>query len=146
MLKKLALWALAVALALFGIGLGQQLLDPKGTAERIAQQAAQASTEALTEASRRADRPPDIPVTRGSLADSNTARAAIECAHGYLAHPDGPAEEFWILCAQSTASLDGRDVINVANWVIRYQNENVFEPKGGGTLSDAMIARLRSGK
>lgn len=86
-------------------------------------------------------------VTRGEVADRNAAMAVERCAKQYLGRPNsGPDTEIWIMCLHSSSELAGRNKINVARQVLRYQRKNVFESGQSSTdLSQQFIERINRG-
>lgn len=86
-------------------------------------------------------------VTRGGVADRNTAMEVERCAKQYLGKPNsGPDTEVWIMCLHSSSELAKRNKINVARQVLRYQRKNVFESGHSSTeLSQQLIDRINRG-
>jgi len=86
----------------------------------------------------------DQPVTRGEVADRNAAMEVEKCARQYLGKSNsGPDTEVWIMCLHSSSELAGRNKINVAHQVIRYQKKNVFETnQSSAELSQQLIDRI----
>ena len=85
--------------------------------------------------------------TKGDIWDMEAADEAERCAGQYLGRPNsGPDAEIWIMCTQIASKRADRQVVRVANRVVKAQRRNVFEPGAAREISAAMIARLESGE